>query len=393
MKRIGLYLAFPPDGGGSFQYADSILAAAAALPTEDFEIVVVHAHIEWDKRVADSGRQISIVKVEPSISDWVARLLLRVGLPLAIWHGLAPYIGGIERKLLQQRCDLWLFPAQDRLSYTLPSATVGTIHDLMHIHEPSFPEVSASLMHRRRERLYRNMCARSRAILVDSETGKSHVLAAYSTDPSRIYVLPYTAPSYIRASSAPLDFDVRYPLPAQYVFYPAQLWQHKNHVRLIEALAIVRRHHPELHLVLAGSGKNADDQIRAAILRLGLDDAVHHLGYVEDAYMGELYRRSLGLVMPTFFGPTNIPPLEAMATGTPMALSRVYAMQAQSGDAAIYFDPKSTEEMASAVIELVGSAEARKRMIDAGRERFRALDQNAFNAQFERIMKTIVSKM
>jgi glycosyltransferase involved in cell wall biosynthesis len=66
----------------------------------------------------------------------------------------------------------------------------------------------------------------------------------------------------------------------------------------------------------------------------------------------EFYRRARALVMPTFFGPTNIPPLEALSCGCPVAVSNIYAMPEQLGDAALYFDPASPSEIASALERL-----------------------------------------
>lgn len=391
MKRIGLYLGFPPEGGGAFQYAQCMLAAMAALPPEDYQVIVAHAHPAWPAHLSVFGSRLRAVEIDPSFTDRCGRMALRLGLPLAAWHALAPWLRSSERKLLHQYCDIWCFPAQDYLAYSLPAPTVGTIHDLMHRHEAHFPEVSSWGLYRRRERHYKNMCRHARAILVDSMVGKEHVVAAYCVQAERVHVLPYAAPEYIRSTTAPSDFNERYKLPEQFLFYPAQLWRHKNHERLLESLVLARRNHPQLSLVLAGSDKNSKSSVLAAISRLGLGDAVHLLGYVPDAYMSELYRRASGLVMPTFFGPTNIPPLEAMTVGCPMAVSDIYAMREQLGDAAIYFDPLSVKEIASAIDELVGNTERRLHMIAEGAKRATDFAQATFNVRFRSILDSVLA--
>jgi glycosyltransferase involved in cell wall biosynthesis len=391
MKRIGLYLGFPPHGGGAFQYASSMLAALRCLPAVDYRAVVAHAHPAWLRWLGRDLPKIESHLVTIDSRDAVVQLLLRLGLPASTWRRLALHIGGLERQLASLSCDLWFFPAQDYLAYAMPGRTVGTIHDLMHRHQPDFPEVSALGLYHRRERHYRNMCASAAAILVDSQTGKQHVEDAYGPAPERIHVLPYVAPLYINSLGAPSDFDKRYHLPAQYLFYPAQLWSHKNHVRLVEALASARNQLPTLSLVLAGSEKNNGPAIHEIVRRLGLSDAVVFLGYVPDDDMAELYRRSMGLVMPTFFGPTNLPPLEAMATGTPMALSDIYAMREQSGDAAIYFDPSSIDSITKAIISLVSDDALRQRLITAGQARYVQLSQLRFNEHFLAILRTVIT--
>lgn len=390
MKRIGLYLGFPPHGGGAFQYASSMLAALRSLPTSDYQAVVAHAHPAWLRWLDQETAGIESHQVRPGARDAIARLLLRLGLPASMWRSVALRIGGMERQLTSLACDLWLFPAQDYLSYAMPGPAIGTIHDLMHRHERAFPEVSALGLYHRRERHYRNMCASASAILVDSQIGKQHVRDAYDLASERIHVLPYVAPAYINGIGVPTGFDERYRLPTQYLFYPAQLWRHKNHVRLVEALALARHRLPALSLVFAGSEKNNGAAIHETAKRLGLSDSVIFLGYVPDADMAELYRRSVGLVMPTFFGPTNLPPLEAMATGTPMALSDIYAMREQSRDAAIYFDPSSVDSIVEAIVSLVSDDALRQHLITAGQVRHAQLSQSRFNEQLLAILRTVI---
>ncbi|WP_337054508.1 glycosyltransferase family 1 protein [Pseudoxanthomonas sp. USHLN014] len=388
MKRIGLYLGFPPQGGGAFQYAASLLVALRALPTADYRAVVAHAHPAWAERLQRDSIGIESHAVAPDRRDTAIRLLLRLGMPARTWRrALASRIGGVERQLTRLGCDIWIFPAQDYLAYSMPGPTIGTIHDLMHRYEPSFPEVSALGLYSRRERHYLNTCRNATAILVDSQTGKQHVLDAYGIADDRIHILPYVAPPYIHQRDAPLGFDERYRLPTQYLFYPAQFWQHKNHVNLIRALAVAKKKLPALSLVLVGSPKNNSKAMKEEVYGLGMSSAVTILGYVPDDDMAELYRRSQGLIMPTFFGPTNIPPLEAMATGTPMALSDIYAMREQSREAAIYFDPASVDAIAAAMIKLVEDVSTRGRLLANGTARSAELSQSAFNDRFASILR------
>ena len=79
---------------------------------------------------------------------------------------------------------------------------------------------------------------------------------------------------------------------------------------------------------------------------------IQFLGYVPDSDMPGLYKRARALVMPTFFGPTNIPPLEAFAAGAPAATSDIYAVRDQLGDAALWFDPRSTDQIRDTLVQL-----------------------------------------
>lgn len=386
MKRVGLYLGFPPHGGGAFQYAQSILAATLSLPSAEYDVVVAHAHPAWLPLLRPHAARATLLSVPTDRLEPAFYFLLRQGLPTALWRAAARHLHAGTRKLLAQDCDLWICPAQDVLTYALPARTMGVIHDLMHRYERHFPEVSRRGLFGRRERHYRNICSAAAAILVDSSVGKSHVMEAYGVDPGRIHVLPYTAPPYMR-NAEPADFESRYQLPASFVFYPAQFWEHKNHVRLLQALSVAHEAVPDLHLVLAGSRKNAHGKVMQAIEGLHLQHRVRMVGYVPDEDMPGFYRRARGLVMPTFFGPTNIPPLEAMAAGCPMAVSDIYAMPEQVGDAALLFDPHSVDDIARAIVRLATDETLRSRLSETGRKRAQTWNQSHFDARFHQIVQ------
>lgn len=389
MNRIGLYLGFPPEGGGAFQYAQAMLAAVSELPRGAYDVVVAIAHPAWHSILAKHP-DIEVLALHESRFEPATRLAIRLGFPIALWHRLAPRVHRVTRLLLRQGCDLWIFPAQDVLTYALPSATIGVIHDLMHRHERQFQEVSGWGLYWRRERHYRNLCANARAILVDSRIGKAHVLEAYPVPAQRVHVLPFVAPDYINDTS-PIDFDSRYSLPPKFLFYPAQFWEHKNHARLLEALAEAIESVPDIHLVLAGSKKNAYSTVLDTIDKLNLRDRVHILGYIPEEDMSAFYRKARALVMPTFFGPTNIPPLEAMAVGCPMALSNIYAMPEQVGDAAIFFDPTSVADIAAAIVSLATDDALCARLSAAGKLRSSKWGQSQFNAGLNEIIGEALS--
>lgn len=389
MRRIGLYLGFPPEGGGAFQYAQSMLHAVTDLPPNDYDVVIAYTHSAWASILAEYQGRIRAVAVGDGIFDAIVRTGLRFGFPLWIWRAVAAHVHPLTANLLAQQCDAWIFPAQDVWTYALPTRTLGVIHDLMHRYEPQFPEVSGWGLFRRRERHYRNLCARAAAVLVDSDIGKMQACEAYRVGAPRVHVLPFVAPPYIQEEQPPADFDRRYSLPEKFLFYPAQFWEHKNHVRLLQALAMVRDTLPDLHLVLAGSKKNAHATVLRTIDQLNLGDRVHVLGYIPDEDMPVFYHRARGLIMPTFFGPTNIPPLEALATGCPMAISNIYAMPQQVGEAALLFDPTSVDEMAETMIRLATDDALCQQLSILGKKRAAKWGQRQFNDRLLQIIQTV----
>jgi glycosyltransferase involved in cell wall biosynthesis len=385
MKRIGLFLEAEPSGGGTFQYNQTMLDAVAALPRDRFSVVVGYTSDLWLEYLRDYDLKTVFVP-KGFWGRTFAHGWMLSGLPMGLWRKVCPAFHPMARTLLREKCDLWIFPSQDARSFQLPVPALVSILDLMHRYERRFPEAGSRWQYLVRERLYSNIGRFAKGILVDAEMGRQHVIESYGTPRDRIHVLPFIAPRYMRSAGIPPDFDARYRLPEKFIFYPAQFWEHKNHGRLIRAMASLKNELPDLKLVFAGSKKNAYDAVMKLVHDLGLSEDVLFLGYVPEADMPELYRRARALVMPTYYGPTNIPPLEAFAVGCPVAISGIYGMPEQVGDAALLFDPDSEQEIADCLRRLWTDDRLCAALSEKGRKRAMAWGQPQFNDRLREIV-------
>jgi glycosyltransferase involved in cell wall biosynthesis len=168
---------------------------------------------------------------------------------------------------------------------------------------------------------------------------------------------------------------VKYNLDMPYVFYPAQFWAHKNHVYLLEGLRILE----ELYGICIGAIFSGGDQGNLAYVhsyarRLNLEDRVRFIGFVDNEEIPELYRQSVALVMPSYFGPTNLPPLEAFELGVPVLYSDKVGLRDQVGDAALLMDLKDPASLANHLKNLIDDPQLRMRLIVAGNERLKFFD-------------------
>jgi glycosyltransferase involved in cell wall biosynthesis len=102
---------------------------------------------------------------------------------------------------------------------------------------------------------------------------------------------------------------------------------------------------------------------------LNLENEIHCIGYVPDEEMAALYSDAVALIMPTFFGPTNIPVLEAWAFDCPVLTSDIRGIREQAGDAAILVDPRSTEAIADGIYRLWTDECLRRALTNAGHRR------------------------
>ena len=352
MKRIGILLT-SEGGGGAFQYTQAVLDAVLALPRSEFSLVAAVTHEFWLQRL-DAG--VEVVQLEStSWNNALNRMWHYSRLPVSLWRRSASRLDSNVRKLIYAACDLWVCPNHERYAFRAPVPTLGTVHDLMHRYESRFPEVGDNGEFESREFHFRETCRWTRGVMVDSETGARQLVDSYGIDSRKVYVLPYIPPAYI--FDGPLARDHRVEsviaLPPKFFFYPAQFYRHKNHSALITALSRMLGQYPDVQLVLAGAtDRNAYSDVKEQVSALGMTENVTFMGYVEDETMPELYMRARALIMPTFFGPTNIPQLEAFALGCPVATSRIYGIPDQVGDAALLFDPASVDEIYEALVRL-----------------------------------------
>jgi glycosyltransferase involved in cell wall biosynthesis len=186
----------------------------------------------------------------------------------------------------------------------------------------------------------------------------------------------------------------KFTLPERFFFYPAQFWAHKNHEGIVRTLGLLRdRGRQDISVVFCGSrdGPVCAPTYRAVIrlaAHLGVRKQVTTLPYVPDSLMAGLYLGSVGLVMPTFFGPTNIPILEAWRMSRPVITSDIRGCRSQAGDAALLVDPSSPEDLARAMERLWDDHVLALRLVEAGHRRDASWTAADFAARLREILST-----
>ena len=286
-----------------------------------------------------------------------------------------------EMHLVQRKIDLvyFLSPTDWALDLDITNY-ITTVWDLCHRDEPEFPEVRANRQFEARDRSFFAILPRATAIFVDSDLGKVNIIHRYRVDDTRVHVLPFQAAvetrddtsSYLQSS---IDVHVKYKLEVPYVFYPAQFWPHKNHVYLLEGLHILdRRHGIRIGAIFSGGDQGNLAHIESYVHQLNFEDRVRFVGFVANEEIPELYRQSFALVMPSYFGPTNLPPLEGFKLGVPVLYSDKPGMRDQVGDAALLMDLSDPGSMADHIKDLFEDPQLRMRLIESGKERLMHFD-------------------
>lgn len=287
------------------------------------------------------------------------------------WHS------GLEKLLRSRGVELaWLLSPRIK-GLGLPFMTI--VYDLQHRLQPQFPEVSASGEWQRRERHYRRWLPRARVILAGTQAGREEIKRFYNIGDERIRILPHPTPSRaLQAADVDVDIKQRFDLDSGYLLYPAQFWAHKNHINLLEALGLLRGEGLSLQAVFTGADYGYKPQVVKAIERLGLQDQVWDLGFVTNDELLGLYKNALALTYVSFFGPENLPPLEAFALGCPVIAARVSGAEEQLGEAAVLVNPAEPTEIAAAIRRVHDDAASRRNLQIAGQKRAASWTSNDF---------------
>jgi glycosyltransferase involved in cell wall biosynthesis len=268
----------------------------------------------------------------------------------------------LRRRL--RSADVVHYPFTIRIP-TLESPAVVTLHDLQHL---DLPELF-SRGERAFRSLYYHRSARAAArVVVPSTFVRVGAVGQLGLHPARVRVVPHG----IDHSRFSPSEEEREP----FLLYPARAWPHKNHARLYEAFALLRRDRPELRLVLTGGG-------HSGVAPAGVEVR----GHVSHEELVSLYRRAAALVFPSRYEGFGQPVLEAMACGCPVACSDIPALVEVAGDAARTFDPDDADAIAAAVRDLLAhSAVYRER----GLRRASSFTWERAAAQYEDVYRELL---
>lgn len=271
----------------------------------------------------------------------------------------------INKACSDYKIDLMYFPSIIGIR-EVEIPYIMTVWDLQHRLQPYFPEVCVEgWTFDQREIFYQKYLPKASYIIIGNQTGKNQVMNFYNIPDFRIKTIPLPVDDSFFETQSDIDIKQKFNIKNDYIFYPAQFWPHKNHIRLLKALKILNSKGKNYSLVLTGSDQGNLDYVNKKIAEMNMQDQVYNLGFVEKEDLTSLYKNADCLVFPSFFGPDNIPPLEAMALGCPVICSNSEGMQEQLGNSALFFNPCDENEIVKC-IEKLQNKEIRTQLIENG---------------------------
>lgn len=368
--RIGIILEQALEVGGGFQQSltDLLWFREWARSTGN-EIIVFTPHPQNVAQLQKFDIKAEVLK--PGLLDHIALFAKYAG-PLDLLQRLLRMPAPLERRLLKSGVDIVYFTTPSiwhMLLYKLPFTI--TIFDICHRDAPEFDEVREFGHFERRERLFASASTKATLVIANSAELIEDLGRCYGLDSRRAVCIPFSPSVYVThdASSAGVsDDDVlrKYHLEPGYLFYPAQFWSHKNHATLLAAVALLRDQGSMQRLVFCGSDRGTRKRIDDLVAHYGISNQVSIIGFVDSEELGALYRAAAALAMPSYFGPANLPPLEAWTVGIPVIYPE--AFKSFVGDAAVLFDYDNPRSLAEAIAR-ASAPEVRASLREAGKAR------------------------
>jgi glycosyltransferase involved in cell wall biosynthesis len=373
--KVGIFIGDFPESGGGYTFESELFHSLVNYGANSRHTFVLFSWKQNPPPEILSLQHIQFVSLYPTFKERLRYRLYQTGInflgklrnPIFNFTREDWYKELILKSLVRSEIDItWSF-APGCLTREIPYIT--TIWDLQHRLQPYFPEVSTQGQWDKREDLYDVSLKRASFVITGTAVGKAEIERFYQVPTERIKILPFPTPQF--ALNPPLNSYKqilgKYNIPEKYLFYPAQFWSHKNHVNLLLAVKLLRDKYDLIFpVVLVGSDKGNQSYIKQTLTELGLSQQVYFLKFVPQEDLISLYCNAFALTFVTFFGPDNLPPLEAFALGCPVIASDVLGAKEQLGDAALLVDPKEPEQIALAIKSLWDNRALRQTLVERG---------------------------
>lgn len=268
-------------------------------------------------------------------------------------------VGSENPKVTRSRLDVVHFPSQSGWLTGTPS--LYQPHDLQHEH---LPRNFTPRERRNRRTRYGTLAHQAGAVVVGTSWVRDDVIDRLRVDAAKVVVVPVAPVDLPPPRRDRADLVTR-----PFLLYPAAPWPHKNHRRLLEAVALLRGRGIEVPTVLPGARVNSTDAIQRTVARLGLDDLVTLPGFVDGGTLALLYEHARAVCVPTLFESASFPVWEAFRYGCPVVASNVTSLPRQVGDAGLVVNPRSTTEVADAIAAVWTDDDLRSDLVAKGAER------------------------
>lgn len=391
MKKVGIVALSDRLGGGVFQYAISLIEALDVSSNTN-PPGITYVIFTYNTQTVFDHLPVEIRKLTPRKQNIMLGL---IRLFCLIFNIRSPLFFSEDESNLFSDIDLFISPTVFAYPhFYLNKPFVVTLHDMQERYFPGFFNLKDRLA---RRILNRALSRNAELILCESDFVKADINRFLNVGMESIYVLPAPPANRFLSFSADAkrqdEVTRKYKLPREYLFYPAQFWPHKNHLKLLEAVSLVRKKFPNLSLVLVGAKQSNYQLVRDRISQLSLVDVVSYLGYIDIEDLPYVYKMAKMLVMPSLFESISIPVYEAFLLKVPVCASNVTAIPQQVGTAGVLFDPNDAVEMANKIELVLTNTVLAQSIVESGSQVISKFTHNQFSSGLKNAIEIVLKRI
>jgi hypothetical protein len=351
--------------GGSYQMSiNNLLELRKIFSSSNIKLIIL-AH---KKNYILDNLNIDYEIIKLSILDYIFIFLINFFLFGNLLKKLNIY-SQFEKKLIKKKVNAIVFLSTSYKAFLLKKIKyTSTVLDVCHRDFPEFREVGNFKTFYFREYLNKKILPSSFLIITESDDLKKKIVKLYQLKANKIISIP-NIPSKLMSNKNNNLIKIvkkKYNIKNNFYFYPAQFWQHKNHIVILKCVEKLKKQGRNLLFIFCGRDKGNLKFIRKKISEYKINTNIKILNYIEDKEVWALYKLSKALVMPTYFGPTNIPPVEAWSLNVPVIYSSY--LKNHGKNAALYFKPDSEDDLIKALKKL-DSIKIKNKLIISGKNR------------------------
>ncbi len=364
--RIGVYLGnyIAPEEGGAAVFQNEVIEELIKQ-NKSHELYIYY--FGKTKLKSNSPKVIFVQIPSKSLKRFIKRILTFFSDKKSFHlYGAKESYSFLNDFFIRDRIKFAYFPTPIYFEET-EVPFIFTMWDLGDKVHPYFPETSMRKREFEKRRFrYSKILPKASFVFIGNDSGKNQLAKYYAIDENKVVINPMLTPSYITKIDSDDSVLLKFNLEKnKYLFYPAQFWPHKNHIRLIYAMKELSKE--GYKLVLTGTDKGNTNFIKDKVKEYNLEDSIIFTGFVSQEELVALYKNAFAMTYASIMGPDNIPPLEAFALDCPVICAKYDGAEEQLHDAALYFDPYNENEIVSAVKRLADDV-LREQLIHRGEE-------------------------
>ena len=359
--NLGIIVESTPKYGGEWHNSINVIKRLKLFLPKDINIRIYCINAKSIKAMQSYQINASFLKI--NFFDKIIKFLYR----RFFFFNIST---SFEKKLIKDSIDCVYFTNfSANLILVNKINFIPTVLDLAHLNFRNFPEVGGKVFYNR-EWLLKKFLKKSFLIISDSKKLKDKINKIYKIKKDKILIMPYLYSSSLKIKKKNSLFNFNF------LFYPANFWKHKNHDFIIEALRILKSKY-KLKCIFTGYDKGYLNNLEYKIKNYKLKNDILIYKNSSDIMLNNFYNNCEAVIMPTFFGPTNIPPVEAWFMKKPLIYS--HHLKDHARDAALYVDPLNPESLIK-IYQKILDKKIKDQLIFNGNKRLELLENQTLKS-------------